>query len=122
MSIKSKVVMDIMNYSKWAKDYKLVGENAFLRLENGNNIKISVHASSIVCYTISRTGGEVDRTELPYSEYFTMKRCSPGAPAWHQCIDGNDWRYAKTDKHCLPTQDDFCSIANGIDDYVGLFM
>ena len=121
MGIYSQVIMDTLNESEHCNGFVFVGESAFLPRKNGNNIKVMCSNTAIICEAVNRTGGKVDRTELPFSSYFTPKRCSPNAPFWHQSIDGNDWRYAKTDPHCLPTKDDFKDLADAVDDYICLF-
>lgn len=120
MDIYTKTIRDVMSQSVWASHYDVVGKNAFIRLINGNNIKITVQKYGILCQAINRTSGVIDKTELPYSEYFIEKQCSPNAPKWHQFIDGNNWWFAGY-AHCLPTESDFRSIANGVDEYVDLF-
>lgn len=121
MGIYSQVIMDTINESEFGNGFVFVGECAFLVRQNGNNIKVMCGNDKLICKVINRTGGEVDRTELPFSSYFTPKRCSPNAPLWHQGIEGNNWRYAKTDPHCLPTRDDFEALADAVDDYIHLF-
>lgn len=114
------VLGDIIEWSKHSNEFEIIGKSAFLKLNNGNNIKISCRDDSLVCWTINRTGGEVDKTELPFECYFAPVRCSANAPWWTPCIDGNDWRYPN-EKHCHPKEDDFATIAEAIDDYVNMF-
>ena len=120
MSIYIDTLYNIVGESEHDNEFVIVGQYAFLPRKNGNNIKIGVNDNSVVCRAVSRTGGEIDMTQLYFSQYFTPKRVSPGSPWWNQHIDNGKW-YFSNYEHCLPTDDDYKAIADALDDYICLF-
>ena len=121
MSIYLDTLYNIVGESEHDNEFVIVGQYAFLPRKNGNNIKVCVGSTSLFCQTINRTGGEVDLTELPFSQYFTQKRVSPGSPWWDQSIQRDGKWLFSNDEHCLPTKEDYAAIADALDDYICLF-
>ena len=120
MSIYLDTLFNIIEESEHKNEYVIVGKYAFLTRKNGNNIKVCVTDNSVFCKVVNRTGGEIDKTELPFSQYFTQKRVSPGSPWWDQSIRNGKWEFSNYE-HCLPTRDDYAAIADALDDYICLF-
>ena len=120
MSLKAITLREIIEFSKNSNNFQFVGDCAFLKLDNGNNIKVICGEDRLYVSAINRTMGKVDSTELPFANYFAPVRCSEGSPWWTPHIDGVHW-YFHQYKHCLPKSDDFAEIAEAVDDYVFLF-
>ena len=117
---KRGVLFDIIEWSMHSNCFERIGNCAFLKLNNGNNIKVMCGKDRFYCYTINRTMGEVDRTELPFDQYFAPVRCSENSPWWFPHLDGCDW-YFHQYPHCLPKDADFEALAEAVDDYISLF-
>lgn len=120
ISLETMTLGEIIGFSKHSNSFQFLGDCAFLKLENGNNIKVSCGKDRLYISAINRTIGKVDATELPFSNYFAPVRCSDNAPWWTPHIDGINW-YFHQYKHCLPKSDDFATIALAVDDYVFMF-
>lgn len=118
-AMRLEVLHNIVEESKH-QNYCFCGNSAYYKLDNGNNIKVTCRDSDLLVEVINRTGGRVDAPVLPFSCYFAAVQCSPGAPLWYPCIDGNNWRFCQY-SHCLPTRDDFWAIADALDDVIYLY-
>lgn len=100
---------------------KFVGDCVYIPLKNGINIKFYCLSTYVAAKAISKLHGEIDYVELPFSEYFVPKKCSPGAPSWCQSIENGRWRYGETYAHVLPTGDDYKNLATGMTEFIKLY-
>lgn len=112
----------IRQCTKHIEDVKRVeiGNVIYFPLEKGRRIKAWCNESAVCLEAIHNVSGKLDYVELPFANYFTKKRCSPGAPLWDQHIQGGKWWFAQY-PHCLPTEIDLKMIASGVEQFIRLY-
>ena len=122
-----KYIREIMSESP-REDWKEVGDTLYLKLGNGNRAKVWVGGGNIYNQShgikieiVNKTDGKVDSAYFPFKNYFKPVRCSKGAPAWYQHLDGGKWYFSNMYTHVLPTSEDFRAIATAVCEYLDMF-
>lgn len=103
------------------RGYKIIGNCVYFTLNNGNVAKAYCEEMGVCIDMVNKTEGKVDCIKLPFANYFKPTQCSPGAPKWTQHIENGKWWFEAMYKHVLPTIDDYCRLAEAIDDYLEMF-
>ena len=66
--------------------------------------------------------GVIDKERFLFKDYFADKRCSQNAPLWSTFLDeSGKWNFEQY-TWCLPTKQDFKSIAEAIDLYLDMMI
>ena len=113
-----KFVRDCMVFSDRVKKL-FAGNYIMFPMKNGNVAKACCEANGVRVEIINKNEGVVDRTLFPFANYFTKKKCSPGAPAWDQHIENGRW-YFDNYPHCRPTNQDYMAISAAVDEYIAV--
>lgn len=119
-NIYIETIRKTVEHSKYKDGFHFVGNSAYLAFQNGNRAKLSCMNTEIVVSVFNKFEGIVDKNHFPFANYFSDKQCSPGAPKWSQYIDNGKWYFSYMN-HVLPSESDYMSMANGIDEYITLF-
>ena len=114
-----KFIDGIMQHSKRHTTGVIAGNAILYQMDNGNIAKCYCESNGVVVFIINKKEGEVDRSRFPFANYFKPKQCSPNAPKWNQTIENGKWYFSQY-AHCLPTVEDFRSIASAVDRYIDL--
>lgn len=118
--------LDIKKFSKYENDFVFVGNRVYVNLPNGNRVKLyldskySNRKDSVTAVAINKLDGEIDNTQIPFSNYFREVQCSANAPKWYPHIEDGEWYFSQYE-WCLPNNDDFKALAEGIDKYIALW-
>ena len=99
---------------------KVVGNCVYIPLKSGINIKLYCISTAVVVKAISRTNGEIDSIELPFSDYFFLKQHPSGKCAVYPIIDGDNWRFSDH-KDMLPTIEEYGCLAIGMEEFISLY-
>lgn len=114
-----KFISWCMEKSVHSDDFTIAGNYLVAPMNNGNVAKLCCESNGVRAEILNKKEGTVDRTLFPFANYFSMKRCSPGAPLWHQHIENGKWYFSQY-SHCLPTPDDYKRIADAVDAYLDI--
>ena len=99
---------------------EIYGNCIYYNSDNANVAKVWCESDCVRVKIVNKKEGEIDNGTFPFANYFKPKQCSKNAPKWHQHIDNGDW-YFSNYEHCLPTIEDFISIASAIEKYIKIF-
>lgn len=99
----------------------IVGDFIYYTLDNGNRIKTWCYGYGVEMEVIHKTSGKVDSIKLPFLNYFKPVQCGPNSPYWYQSISYNKWQYEKQHPDLFPTDEDYKSIADGIETFISLY-